>query len=73
MPAKRTLAIMSGKENSYRVDLSMLKIRCVDLYSRGYQLDATGLQSLQSGKVNPWLEVIEVIAIAIIQFKHLTL
>ena len=59
MQAKRTLAIITGKQNSYRVDLSMLKIGCVDLYSRGYQLDATGPQTSQSGKFNLWLEVIE--------------
>ena len=45
MQAKRTLAIITGKQNSYRVDLSMLKIRWIDLYSRVYQLDDTGPQS----------------------------
>ena len=59
MQAKRTLAIISGKQNSYRVDLSMLKIGCVDLYSRGYQLDATGPRTSQSAKFNLWIEVIE--------------
>ena len=43
----------------FGVDLSMLKIRWVDLYSRGYQLDATGPRPSQSGKFNLWLEIIE--------------